>query len=149
MIGWLGKSLIAMTALVPFLLLLNFFGKNYGIRPETATLAWFTGSAIGICVFSGTRSDEILGSFLPILTIVMLGIAVGAPMNILVAQAVPAAPNPALPFTIVNAASAVVYVLAPLLAIILPRYFDPMQFDAVQLGGIALVVVGLGLVAYR
>ena len=149
MVGWLGKSFIAMFCLIPFMLMFNFLGKNYGVRPEAAMFAWFLGSTIGIFAFSGVRSADITHTFLPILVIVALGIVIGGPSNILIAQAAPAAPNPALPFTIVNAASAVTFLLAPILAIALPRYFDPMSFSLINMSGIILVITGLGLVAYR
>jgi len=152
-LGWLGKSIIGMVCIIPLMLMFNFFGKNYGVKSEALMFGWFLGVAIGIAVsvwkFKIFNVSDLYTPFLPVLCIVLIGILIGTPANIMIAQAVPKAPNPALPFTIINASGAFAYMLAPAMAIIFPRYFDKMQFSIVNFLGVAMVVLGMGLVMYR
>jgi hypothetical protein len=148
--GWLGKSFTGMVCLVPVMLMFNFFGKNFDMRPEALMCAWMVGVSIGI--MSALKLNVLqLGNtpIIPIVVVVLLGIVVGTPANVLLAQAIPTAPNPALPFTVVNSGSVVAYILAPALAIMLPRYFDPMSFNWPQLLGVTMVIGGLGLFMFR
>lgn len=152
-LGWLGKSVTAMICIIPLMLMFNFFGKNYGVKPESLMCSWFIGVAIGIAVsvwrFEVFNSVDLYTPLIPLLIVVLLGILIGTPANILLAHAVPKAPNPALPFTIVNIGSVLAYMLAPAMAILLPRYFDKIQFSLINLVGILMVAIGMGLVMYR
>ena len=152
-LSWLGKSVMAMFCILPMMLAFNFFGKNYGVKPEAVMFAWFAGIIIGI-VFSSFRYEffevkNLYTPLLPILFILLLGIVIGTPGNILLAYATTGAPNPALPFTIVNSGSAIAYMLAAGLAVLLPQYFDKMEFSLINIAGIAMVVFGMGLLMYK
>ena len=152
-LGWLGKSITGMICIIPLMLMFNFFGKNYGVKPEALMFGWFLGTAIGIAIsvwkFSIFDVNSLYTPFIPVLCIIFLGIFIGTPANIMIAQAVPEAPNPSLPFAIINTGSAFAYVLAPLMAIILPRHFDKMQFNLINFFGLVIIAIGIGLVMYR
>jgi len=152
-LDWLSKSLVVMVCMIPLVIMFNFFGKNYGVRPEALTFAWVIGVGIGVAfsVYSLDMFDTkiLYTPLIPLLVIVLLGIVFGTPVNILLVQAVPQAPNPALPFTIMNIGSVGAYLLAPALAILLPKYFDSMSFNWVNLTGVSMVAIGLGLVMYQ
>jgi len=154
--GWFGKSMTAMISIVPLMVLFNFFGK-YGLKPEAIIFGWFFGVIVGIVLTSFgmglIKVDGLLPSDLaptvPMLVMIFLGVTVGSVANMLLGQAIPISPNPALPFAIVGLASALAYVAAPIAAMTLPRYFDSVHFGWVNFVGMILLALSVGLIMYK
>lgn len=141
-----------MFCIVPFMLVFSFFAKNYGLRSEIIILCWQFGTVVGIGLWgwkTNTFNSQQMQLLLPMLIVFALGVILGTPGNVLLSQAVPISPNPALPFTIINAASALVYILAIFLAFVLPRHFKAAHFTWSHFVGIMLVITGLSLMMYK
>lgn len=147
---WIVKSLLAAMALTVQIILIGFFARNFSARPEPLVIAWFSGTVVGASawmVYTGRISELSLSGSL--IAMAIAGTFFGALMNVLFFQATTIAPNPALPAAIVNTSSIMVLLLVPVLAIVLPKYFVGVSFDAYHLAGIALTIIGVGLIAFR
>ncbi|KKW43902.1 MAG: hypothetical protein UY97_C0001G0073 [Parcubacteria group bacterium GW2011_GWB1_57_6] len=151
-ISWAAKSLIATLCLVPFLLAIGFLGRNYQVRAEATMIWYFFGIVIGAPIVMW-RLNIINGSDLaltmPHFAVLLMGMVLGVASNILLVQAISVAPNPGLPMAFVNSASVIAFMLAPVLGILLPRYFDQARFDIYQFVGIVLTVVGISLIMLK
>jgi len=151
-LSWIEKSLIATFCLVPILLTVGFLGKNYQVRAEVTMLWYFFGILIGALVIMW-RLNIINGSDLvptfPLLLVALMGVVFGAISNIFLFQAISVAPNPGLPIAFVNTASVIVFVFAPLLATVLPVYFNQVRFDLYHLLGIVLTITGITIIALK
>lgn len=153
-LGWLGKAIVAMLCFVPFIFAFNFFSKNYGMKPEVLMVCWYIGVSIGIYLsvllnWIPNIETKDFSLNMPVLYIILAGIVIGTPMNILIGQSALQAPNPGLPFTIINSGSVLAYMFAPVISILLPQYFEKMTFNWYQFGGIGLIVVGIGIVTLK
>src|SRR3989344_4269687 len=142
-LGWMAKSLIAMFCLVPFILAIGFLGRNYQVRAEATMIWYFFGIIIGAPLVMW-RLNIINGSDLaltvPHFAVLLMGMVLGVASNILLVQAIPAAPNPGLPMAFMNTASVIAFVFAPVLGILLPKYFDQAKFDIYHSAGTVLDV---------
>jgi hypothetical protein len=150
--GWLTKALIGMVFILPFMLVMPFMKKNFDVNPVIVILSWQIGVCIGLALWnmkSGVFASQGGNILVPILFVIALAMTFGTAGNVLLSQSVVEAPNPALPFAIFNVAAAVVYVLAIVLAIFLPKYFEAGSFSWSQMSGIVLVIGGLGLIMYK
>lgn len=148
MSGWVVKSLIATVIAVPFFLVAGVFGRVFKTAPESMIFYWLLGSAIGIAIYlKATGKSSLLLPNTQLIIIAVMGLIIGAWANILLFQAIVASPNPGIPMTILGSNSAIVFVLGPLLAIILPKYFQYMKFDTYHMIGIILTVVGVGILS--
>lgn len=148
MSGWVVKSLIATVIAVPFFLVAGVFGRVFKIAPESMIFYWLFGSSIGIAIYlKATGKSSLLLPSTHLIVIAIMGLIMGALANILLFQAIIASPNPGIPMTILGSNSAIVFVLGPLLAIILPNYFQYMKFDTFHMIGIMLTVVGVGILS--
>ena len=150
--SWLTKALVAMVFMVPFMLSMSFFQKNYGMSGDMSILMWQLGVCIGLIVLglkSGSYVEQGSRVIFPAIIVLLMGITIGTAGNYLLADSVISAPNPALPFTIINAASAFVYPLAVFLAWRMPKYFEASSFQWPQLAGIIMVIGGLALLMYK
>ena len=152
--GWLGKSVLGAICSIPLILVFNFFTKNYGIKPEVVMSLHCLGIFLGIALasyfgLSGASVKDFYNPIIPAISIVVLGSLIGATTNILLAQAISSAPNPALPFAIGGIATVSAYLLAPLLAFLLPDFFSAAEFNWLNFLGILLIVAGLGLIMYK
>ena len=151
-LSWAAKSLIATLCLVPFILAIGFLGRNYQVRAEATMIWYFFGIIIGAPLVMW-RLDIINGSDLaltmPHFAVLLMGMVLGVASNILLVQAIPAAPNPGLPMAFMNTASVIAFVFAPVLGILLPKYFDQAKFDIYHFAGIVLTVVGISLIALK
>ncbi|GEM_PF-4071474 len=146
--GWLAKSFFSAFAVIPFILILSAFDRAYSIRPESAILYWFIGIVFGMFSYTAIgKGTYLITPNTCLLVIAFLGVVFGVAANILLVQAVIEAPNLGLPMTIVGANSAMIFLIGPVLAYLLPKYFEQIKFDGVYFFGITLVLVGLGVIS--
>ncbi|MDZ7611557.1 MAG: hypothetical protein U5L10_02235 [Candidatus Moranbacteria bacterium] len=143
---WFVKSIVAMFLMAPFFILTNAFGR-LGYRPETMMFYWLLAVAIGIAAWMAYNGEA--RALLPdkcMSTIFILGLVCGAVANILLIQAIVESFNPGLPVAIVGANSLVVFLVTPILAIIIPQYFQHVGFNWTAFIGIVMTVTGIGLI---
>jgi len=77
----------------------------------------------------------------------LVGLTIGAYANLAMGRVVLEAPNPALPFAIVNAGSAVVYVASAVLAVVAAKWFGHAEITWKGIIGIAITLIGLYIVS--
>lgn len=152
--GWLGKSILGAICSIPLILIFNFFSKNYGVKPEVIISLHCLGIFLGILSasylgLSNTSPKDFCSPIVPVICIVVFGLLLGSITNIFLAQAISSAPNPALPFAIGGIATVSAYLLAPVLAFLLPNFFSATEFNFLNFLGILLIVAGLGLIMYK
>ena len=155
--GWLGKSLFALFVFCLFMLSPGFLQKNFNVRTEVFFAYWGLGYSLGLFLFTWIfRTNQVMpriSDFAPcwwiILVILLLSMTLGTLANLLMAQAISSAPNPGLPFTIINASGSLVYLFAFVAAAVLPKYFEVGKFSLVNFVGILLVIIGLGLTMFK
>src|SRR3989339_301022 len=101
--------------------------------------------------FNNFQIEDLYHPLIPLLIVIFLGFFVGTLANVLYSQVLTdsTCPNLALPLTIMNSYGAWAYILAPMLAIALPRYFNKMVFTPINFLGIILVVIGMVLLMYK
>lgn len=146
--GWVMKSLMATIIAVPFLLTAGVFGRVFKVQPEAMIFYWLLGSAAGIGVYLlAIGKVSMLSMNTQLSTVAIMGLVIGSLANILLFQAIVASPNPGMPMTIMGSNSAIAFVLGPLLAFFLPKYFQYMRFDSLHLIGIVLTIVGVGILS--
>lgn len=104
----------------------------------------------GVVIWLGSHSQtRLLSPTTPTLFIGLLGLTVGTVANICLYQSLGAAPNPGLPVAIVTMNSVAAYIITPVLVVLLPRYFQKMEFTWQHFIGVTLVVVGTILIAIK
>lgn len=151
-LGWFGRSAIAAALFIVPFLSVNFFVRNFHLRPEIILVWYFVGLALGTLslLFSFKMvSWQELSPTIPLLTVAFFGFIFGSLPNILLYQAIPAAPNPGLPMAIINVATVITFLAAIGLAKVLPQWFEAAKFDWVHLGGIILTALGVALLSLR
>ena len=155
-LGWLTKSFIVLICFLPFPFLFSFFGKGWGMKSESLIFAWNVGAILGMGIisfgkFNNFQMEDLYHPLIPLLIVVSLGFSVGTLANILYSQVLtdPNCPNLALPLAIMNSYGAWAYILAPMLAIALPKYFNKMVFTPINFIGIILVIIGMILLMYK
>lgn len=150
--GWFGKSVIAgLLFVVPFLSI-NFFIRNFQLKPEVILFWYLVGTELGC--FGGAILLKIvrLSEFslsVPLAVVVALGVIFGSSSNILLYQAIAGSPNPAMPVAIININTAIAFFAAIGLAAILPKWFDVGKFGFMQFCGIVLIVLGVVLLSLK
>jgi len=151
--SWWMKALIAVAFMAPVSILVVFFGKRYNLSSEAFFLAWLVGSALAFVWFAATSSTIAVASVFrplgPFLAVVVLGVLLGGIANVLVAQSIPQAPNPALPWGIIAVNTPIAYICAVLFSSLAPRLFPPVSFSAINLLGIFVLVIGIIMTMYR
>ncbi len=149
---WVSKSLVSLGCLIPAWLAIGFFWKNYGVRAEVTMLWYFGGLILGSAAsvpFAGIFKAVDFIPTVPLLAIALLGGTFGLVANLLLFQAIPLAPNPALPVAIANTSSLFVFVFSAALALLLPRYFDPAALDLRSFAGLLAALAALYLITWR
>jgi drug/metabolite transporter (DMT)-like permease len=147
--NWLVQSFTAVMFLIPPWVAIGFFARNYQIKPEVFLIWYFLGVAAMSAIFGGVPLTQVAPSWKVVGVILLIGLTVGGFANMLLFRAVAGAPNPGLPVALSNVASVGVFVVAGLLAWIMPQYFDKVKMDIWSLAGIALVIVGAAIIAIR
>ena len=146
---WFTRSLLATASIVPAFLAIPYFKSKLGVDP-LVFLVWYfgaTAASIALLLSLNGRGAELLPSIPVLIAAVAIGLTFGALANGALFEAIGMAPNPGLPPVIYASASVIVFVLSALLASSAPGLFRPVSTDPGQLGGIALVLAGLYLLA--
>ena len=148
-LGWFSKSLMATVLLVPIFLLSAAFAKSHGARPDAITIWWYLGIIVGTCTYYITivGKPSALAFGTPALWMLVAGTLCGAAANVLLFQAVVAAPNPGLPASMVNVSALLVVLLSVVLARWLPEHFPAVRLSWPDLGGVMLIIAGLAVIA--
>ena len=111
-------------------------------------LGMLLGASVGMLCLNRISGED----FIPtgsLIMIAMMGLVFGTSTNILLYQAIAEAPNPGLPMACFNTSSLIAFIIAPLLAFALPRYFDRTIFNMYHFTGILLTIVGVCLIALK
>lgn len=149
---WIWKSIIALIVIIPTWLSIGYFEKKYHIKAEVNMVWYFTGMTIGstlaILYFNLAQPSDFKLS-IPKLSILLMGLTLGAAANTLLFGSIPQAPNPGLPIGIVNTSSVFVFLISVALAKFIPEYFPLAKIDAWQLLGILLTIAGIGLITLK
>lgn len=148
--SWFGQSIVATIFLIPAFLAIGFFEKNYHVKPSVFLIWYVLGVGMASAFFGPAKATELFPSLRFTGAIVFIGLTAGGIANVLLYQAVAHAPNPGLPVVISNGgASMGVFLVAALLAYLLPTYFNPVKVDFQSFLGIVLTVMGISLIALR
>ena len=147
--AWFAKSIMATVSIVPAFIAIPFMKFRYGVDP-LVFLAWYFGAtAISIAcylVLSG-RGAELVPPVPVLVAILLIGVVFGALANGALFQAIGLAPNPGLPPVMYATSSMLVFFLSVALAGSFPNLFKPVVADLGRVGGIALILIGLYLLA--
>lgn len=145
---WFWQAVLATVLVIPAWLGITFAGKFWHIRGDVILLWYNVGVVIG-------ASAWIFFSRAPLATssrsfwIVLLGLTLGAAVNILIFRAVATAPNPGLPVAIHSASSVVLFLATFVLAFFLPKYVTAGTFSWKELCGIFLTMTGVALISLK
>ncbi len=152
--GWITKSFVAMFLIIPMMVFLPMFEHRFGLKAEGFFIAWFFGCFVGFLVLgkmSSTPLNEYISPIWPFMAIVVAALIIGSTANILLVQAMSTtqAPNPALPFAIVNLAGTFAYIIAWGGGRFLPTFFPKLEFSIVNVAGLLLIAVGISFIMYQ
>ncbi len=150
--SWIGKSVIALFCFVPIMIGIPFFERHFKVHPQVNAVWYFAATAVGIfgaSVFSGMTRVQDFGFRWSVAAVALIGLVLGTALNGLVFQAASEAPSPALPFAVVNSATAVTFLVALVLAKVLPEYFTAPDFSARHFAGILLTAAGVILLSTK
>ncbi len=144
------KSFIATLALVPGIILTEFIGRYYGVKPIAMAVVWFTGATLGLWLWSlYLKGASELTFSMPLLVMFIGGLTSGALVNVMLFSAVVSAPNPGLPVAILNSAALLIFCTTLILAIFLPQYFAKIPFNIYHFFGIIFILAGVGLISLK
>ncbi len=150
---WTYKVLLAVMIGAPMSTLVVLFHKRYGLSAEAFYFAWAIGVIIAFLSFVGLSSTTSLREFVqpavPFMVVVGLGIFIGGVCNVLMAQAVKAAPNPSLPSAIHSINVPLAYLIAYSLSRLSPNNFPLIKFNWINFGGIFVLIIGLVMVVHK
>lgn len=145
---WVFKSFGIMFAMCVFAMLAPFMAKNFSLNPDMTIFTWMFGSGVGIVLFSPhVNVTSLTSQPLQVAVLLVLGVTVGALANIAMGRVALEAPNPALPFAIINASTAIVYGATALLAVVAAKWFGNAEVSMRGCIGIAIVLIGLYLIS--
>ncbi|ELP30255.1 hypothetical protein RBSWK_05853 [Rhodopirellula baltica SWK14] len=131
-----------------FAMLAPFMAKNFNLNSDLTIFTWMFGSGVGIVLFSPhVNVTSLTNQPLQVALLLVLGITVGALANIAMGRVALEAPNPALPFAIINASTAIVYATTALLAVVAAKWFGNAEVSMRGCIGIAIVLIGLYLIS--
>jgi hypothetical protein len=143
---WLMKAFLAMVLFIPAFLVIPFFLKNFGVRPEATLVYSSLGTILGVIVWLGGREElSMLALSGPTIVIILFGF-IGTAANIFFVQALASAPNPGLALAIVSSNTMPTFLMALALAALLPQYFESAAFNLRHAIGIVTVMIGIILI---
>lgn len=146
---WFLQAIGATLCIVPAFLSIPFFKKNFGVDPLLFLTWYFAGTAITNAFV--VRYAGFSRSLVPDATVVgamlAIGLTFGAAANGLLFLSVANAPNPGLPPVIYGSSSMIVFVLAAVFAVKIPRLFNAVNTDLDRFVGILFVLLGLFFIA--
>jgi len=143
-IGPYSKAIIALVIMIPFIMMFKVFQKSFGVNPEAIMFWGFMG--VFLCflfaaLFGFVDKKNLFVSPGMALLLLMFGV-IGAIPYVIIADAIRGeGVNPAIIFIIVDVANPIAYVLAPIVAILLPRYIEQISFGWVKLAAIVGIVI--------
>ncbi|MFA6106348.1 MAG: hypothetical protein WC745_01600 [Patescibacteria group bacterium] len=146
--NWLIQSFSAMLLAVPVYLLIDFFHKNLGVKPEAFLVWYFIGVAFSSAIFGGQPVEVLFPSILLVGAILLIGLTVGGASNILFFRSMQSAPNPGVTLAIFNSASIVVIFASVALAHFWPGHFQA-KVNYWQILGVALTVAGIAIISLK
>jgi len=147
--SWLFLSIAGTFLVVPGVLTIGFFAKNFHVSGRLFFLYYALGMFVGALVLLAPTNEKIFLPWQIGIAILAAGMLFGAAGNMLVFHAVPFAPIQALPIVITQAASILVFAASVGLYYILPKYFPATAFDLQYFLGTLLVIAGVAVVALR
>ena len=152
-LSWFQRSIIAMVVLIPLMVTIPLVQKHYGLSVESYFFSWFLGCGLGFFLLGwqapSLDAKDLFTPVIPFAAVFVIGVLLGAPANILLVQAIPQAPNPALPFAIVNAAAVFAYGLSWVLGKISTEHFGEVELNWPRGIGVVLAVVAITLINYK
>ena len=151
--SWFAKSLVAVGLMAPLAALMVFFNKRFGMSGEAFLFAWVIGVALAFICFAEMSSTistrELVKPLVPFLVVLVIGMILGGLANVFLAQAIPVAPNPALPLAIFSVNVPAAYLLSYWMGKVSPANFPPIEFSFVNFGGTIVLGFGLAMVMYK
>lgn len=149
---WYVKAFIVALGFVPFILGIPLLQKH-GLRSESAFAAWAIGYVCFLAVVSPLQTSASVTSFVYPLglfaLVIVAGIVIGGPVNLLMAQAMMEAPNPGFAFAITSLGPAAAYLAGIAIAAIWPDIFPATQFRMIHFCGLVTIAAGVGMLLYR
>ncbi len=150
---WAAKAFLAVVLMAPIPVLLVFFEKRFNLPAEAFFFAWIAGAMLAFVCFAAispsTSVTALVLPLMPFLLVVALGALLGGISNVMVAQSISAAPNPGIPWAIIAVNTPIAYVLSILAARSMPQQFPAISFSWINLLGILLLVVGIGMAMHK
>lgn len=147
--SWFWQAITSVVLVVPAWLCIRFYSKNLDVAGGIFMVWYFVGGAIGGAIIGHWNRTPVVHPPAITLSIVLIGLTLGAGSNYIGFQSVTAAPNPGLAIAITTSASALVYLASVALGRTAPRYFEVMSFDLNQFIGILLVIAGTIFIALK
>ena len=152
---WLLGTILAIVGICPAFIFIGMASRTFGIQPDTNAALYFGAVSVGIVawiIFRG-RGNELVttadfGSVIHI-CIIVFGISIGAFANIMLFRAIDTAPNPGVVMGVFNTNALLLFLFAPLLAFLMPKYFPAAEITLRDFLGILLVIVGLFIIASK
>lgn len=151
--SWVVKTLVAVGLMAPLATLMVFFNKRFGLSGEAFFFAWIIGVAVAFICFAEMSSTlttrNLVKPLLPFLMVLIMGVMLGGVANVFLAQAIPAASNPGLPWAIFSINTPIAYLLSYWMSKVSPANFPVVEFSWINFGGIIFLGVGLAMVMYK
>jgi len=151
--SWVVKTLVAVGLMAPLATLMVFFNKRFGVSGEAFFFAWIVGVGVAFICFAETSSTistrELVKPLMPFLVVLAMGVLLGGVANVFLAQSIPAAPNPGLPWAIFSINTPLAYLLSYWMSKVSPANFPPVEFSWINFGGIVFLGIGLVMVMYK
>ncbi len=147
--NWLIQSSLSVPLLMIAWLSIRFFQKNLGV-PAPVFLFWYlVGGAIIVGLYVRWVGESLAPSWGMVAALLVIGLTLCGVINLLTFTAAANAPNPGLPVAIQNTTSICTFLMAILLAWLVPAYFTATPFGWKDFAGIVFVVIGASLIAVR
>lgn len=151
--SWVAKTLVAVAFMAPLTTLVVFFNKRFGMSSEAFFFAWTAGVSLAFISFAEASSvistKDLIKPILPFIFILIAGAVFGGVANVFLAQSIPAAPNPGLPWAVFGVSTPLAYLFVYWASKLFPGSFPAVEFSWINFAGIIAVMIGLALVLYR
>ena len=151
-LSWWWSALLAAGCLIPFNVGMKHLEHYHGFPTVSFAIAMSIGILLGYPMTAQVRSMgmTVFTDFWHLFVlIVCLGFLLGSLANVLLAQAVSKASNPALPAGVVSVAVPIAYVLVWLGSHIQPSWFPETKFSVMNFGGLLFILVGMSMVLHQ
>ena len=152
--GWFAKALVAMLGMaVAWIFIGLFMGRHFAVKPEVILICYYTGIVSGsLSLLLPTRllawSDFMVRPGVTLCAL-LLGLTLGATLNILFFNGLSQAPNQGLAVAVLNFAPVVIFLATLGLARALPTLFQSGSVHWWQVLGLLLSIIGVTLIAIK